>query len=212
MADISHPLFARFFDRLSHVMEKELAPRRDELLAGLSGRVLELGAGNGINFSHYPGTVEEVIAVEPEPYMRAKAERAALEASVRVTVRPGVAHALEFADASLDGGVASLVLCSVHDQSRALAELRRVIRPGGELRFLEHVRGSTARKVRASDDRRPGRDLAAGRRRLPLQPGHGGGAPRGWVRDRADGGSRPRTRVEHHQPTRAGARRPVTSG
>ncbi len=148
MADIPHPLFARFFDRLSRVMEKELGPRRDELLAGLSGRVLELGAGNGINFSHYPTTVEEVIAIEPEPYLRARAELAAHAAPVPVSVRAGAADALELEDASVDAAVTSLVLCSVSDPARALSELRRVVRPGGELRFLEHVRSSAPGKAR----------------------------------------------------------------
>jgi ubiquinone/menaquinone biosynthesis C-methylase UbiE len=148
VADIPHPLFARFFDRLSHVMEKELGPRRDELLAGLSGRVLELGAGNGINFSHYPSTVAEVIAIEPEPYLRVRAELAARSAPVRVSVRAGVADALELKDATVDAAVTSLVLCSVPDPARALSELRRVVRPGGELRFLEHVRSSAPGKAR----------------------------------------------------------------
>ena len=75
--EIRHPLFARFFDRLSKAMEPEVGPRRDELLAGLAGRVLEVGAGNGINFPHYPASVDEVVALEPEPYLRARAERAA---------------------------------------------------------------------------------------------------------------------------------------
>ena len=149
MTDIRHPIFARCFDRLSRVMEKELGPRRRELLEGLSGRVVELGAGNGINFAHYPATVEQVIALEPEPYMRAKAEQAAQSAPVAVTVRPGIADALELEDASVDAAVASLVLCSVPDQPRSLAELLRVIKPGGELRFLEHVRGSSPGKARA---------------------------------------------------------------
>ena len=129
-------------------MEKEVGRFRAELLSGLSGRVVEVGAGNGINFAHYPDTVEEVIAVEPEPYLRRKAEVAANAARVAVDVRPGVADALELADESVDAAVASLVLCSVPDQDLALAELRRVIRSGGELRFLEHVRSDHARKAR----------------------------------------------------------------
>lgn len=148
MAELKHPLFARFFDRFSRVMEKEAGPWREEMLAGLSGRVVEVGAGNGINFSHYPAAVEEVIAVEPEPFLRAKAEQAAQAAAVRVTVRPGLADALELDDASVDAAVASLMLCSVSDQRAALEELRRVIRPGGELRFLEHVRSSSPGKAR----------------------------------------------------------------
>jgi ubiquinone/menaquinone biosynthesis C-methylase UbiE len=147
--EIRHPLFARFFDRLSTVMEREIGPRRDELVAGLSGRVLELGAGNGINFGHYPASIDEVVALEPEPYMRAKAERAAGGSPVRVTVSAGVAEELPFPGGSFDGAVACLVLCTVVDQARALTELRRVLSPGGELRFLEHVRSPRPAKARA---------------------------------------------------------------
>jgi len=146
--DIQHPLFARLFDRLSRVMERDVGVRRDELLAGLSGRVLEIGPGNGMNFSHYPGTVEEVVALEPEPYLRAKAHDAARTARVPVSVRAGVADHLELPDASFDAAVASLVLCSVPEQASALAELRRVLKPGGELRFMEHVRSSNPGKAR----------------------------------------------------------------
>jgi ubiquinone/menaquinone biosynthesis C-methylase UbiE len=150
-AEIRHPLFARFFDRLSHVLEKDLGPRRDELLDGLTGRVLELGAGNGINFGHYPAGVEEVVAVEPEPFMRAKAERAAASAPVRVTVTAGVAERLPFEDEAFDAVVASLVLCSISDVPAGLGELRRVVRAGGELRFLEHVRAEGGAKPRVQD-------------------------------------------------------------
>ncbi len=139
-SDIRHPLFARFFDRLSRAMEPQVGPRRDELLAGLSGRVLEVGAGNGINFGHYPASVDEVVAIEPEPYMRAKAQEAATNAALPVIVQPGMAEELDFADGSFDAAVVCLVLCSVGTPSRALAELYRVLRPGGELRFFEHVR------------------------------------------------------------------------
>jgi ubiquinone/menaquinone biosynthesis C-methylase UbiE len=110
--------------------------------------VVEIGPGNGINFRHYPASVEEVVALEPEPYLRAKAERAARLAPVSVSVRAGVADSLELEDAGFDAAVACLVLCSVPDQQAALAELRRVLKPGGQLRFLEHVRSHTPRKAR----------------------------------------------------------------
>ena len=77
-----HPIFARAFDRISPLMEREVASFRDELLAGLSGRVVEIGVGNGANFAHYPPTVHDVIAVEPEPFLRAKATERAAGASV----------------------------------------------------------------------------------------------------------------------------------
>lgn len=141
-------MFARLFDRFSALMEKEIGRWRDELLAGLEGRVIEVGAGNGINFRHYPPTVEEVVAVEPEPYLRDKAARAAETAPVRVSVLPGVAGHLDFDNDSFDGGVASLVLCSVPDQEAAIVELRRVLKPDGELRFLEHVRSDRPGKAR----------------------------------------------------------------
>ncbi len=147
--EIRHPLFARFFDRLSGPLEKELGAKRDELLTGLSGRVVEIGAGNGMNFRHYPASVEEVVALEPEPYLRAKAQQAAAHAPVPVTVRAGVADELTLPDGSVDAAVACLVLCTVPDQSTALAELRRVLKPGGELRFLEHVRSKSPGKTRA---------------------------------------------------------------
>ena len=115
------------------------AEHRQRLLAGLRGRVVELGAGHGLNFPHYPPEVTEVIAVEPEPTLRRAAEQAAADAPVPVRVIAGVADELPVEDASADAAVASLVLCSVPDQQRALAELRRVVRPGGELRFYEHV-------------------------------------------------------------------------
>jgi ubiquinone/menaquinone biosynthesis C-methylase UbiE len=112
---------------------------RRRLLAGLSGTVVELGAGHGLNFPHYPTEVTEVIAIEPEPTLRAAAADAAAGAPVPVRVIGGVANELPLEDESVDAAVASLVLCSVPDQDRALAELRRVLRPGGELRFYEHV-------------------------------------------------------------------------
>jgi ubiquinone/menaquinone biosynthesis C-methylase UbiE len=121
-------------------METEAGEYRDELLAGLHGRVLEIGAGNGINFGHYPATVAGVVALEPEPYLRHKAEAAARQASVPVSVHNGRADPLPFEDASFDAAVASLVLCTVPEPAATLDELRRVLKAGGELRFMEHVR------------------------------------------------------------------------
>jgi ubiquinone/menaquinone biosynthesis C-methylase UbiE len=137
---VRHPLFARAYARVSERETAEQVEHRRETLAGLRGRVIEVGAGNGRNFGFYPPEVDEVVAVEPEPYLRACAERAAAAAATgRIGVHDGVAGALPFEDASFDAAVACLVLCSVPDQPAALAELRRILRPGGELRFLEHV-------------------------------------------------------------------------
>ena len=124
--------------------EAGVAEHRERLLAGLVGRVVEVGAGNGLNFSHYPDTVTEVMAVEPESYLRARAELAAQNASVRVAVVNGDAEHLPLGDASVDAAVTSLVLCSVTDPTAALKEIRRVLRQGGELRFYEHVRANEA--------------------------------------------------------------------
>jgi len=136
----NHPLFARTFHWLSR--RDEMAGQREfrrEALDGLTGRVVELGAGNGLNFEHYPTTVTEVIAVEPEPFLRERAIEAASGISVPVRVVDGAADALPVEDASCDAAVASQVLCTVPDQDAALTELRRVLRPDGELRFYEHV-------------------------------------------------------------------------
>lgn len=138
--DIEHPRFARAYMRMSKGGERRGATEhRRRLLAGLSGSVVELGAGNGLNFPHYPAEVTEVTAVEPEPTLRVAASRAAADAVVPINVVAGVADAIPLDDERVDAAVASLVLCSVPDQDRALAELWRVLRPGGELRFYEHV-------------------------------------------------------------------------
>jgi ubiquinone/menaquinone biosynthesis C-methylase UbiE len=145
---VRHPIFARAFDRTSPQMEREVGPLRDELLAGLAGRVVEIGAGNGTSFGHYPTNVHELVAVEPEPYLRRRAIERVASAPVRTNVVDGVAEALPLEHRSADAVVASIVLCSIPDPARALAELRRVVKPGGELRFLEHVRAPSARKAR----------------------------------------------------------------
>ncbi|MEG8274711.1 class I SAM-dependent methyltransferase [Streptomyces sp. AHA2] len=140
---VRHPLFARCYARVSVTAETRmgLGRVRERLLGGLSGRVIEIGAGNGLNFAHYPGTVAEVVAIEPERRLRQLAVEAALRADVPVDVAPGVAEALPVKSEGFDAAVVSLVLCSVRDVPRALGELRRVLRPGGELRFFEHGRG-----------------------------------------------------------------------
>jgi ubiquinone/menaquinone biosynthesis C-methylase UbiE len=135
-----HPLFARVWGWASPRAEAHgMADRRRELLTGLGGEVLEVGAGNGLNFGHYPTAVTAVTALEPEPHLRRLAQRAAASAPVPVTVLDGVAERIPRPDASFDHVVASLVLCSVADPTAVLAELWRVLRPGGGLRYLEHV-------------------------------------------------------------------------
>ncbi len=123
---VHHPLFARFYARFSVAADARggIVAYREELLAGLSGRVVEIGAGNGLNFAHYPGAVSEVVALEPERSLRQLAVRAALRAEVPVDVVPGAAEAIPMKNEGFDAAVASLVLCTVRDLPRALAEIR----------------------------------------------------------------------------------------
>ncbi|MDG4832844.1 class I SAM-dependent methyltransferase [Solwaraspora sp. WMMD1047] len=128
------------YEKVSVAMDRAgAAEHRRDLVAGLSGRVIEVGAGNGRMFAHYPPEVTEVVAVEPEPRLRASAGTAGRTAPVPVTVLDGLAEALPGVDGEFDAAVVALVLCTVPDQSAALAEIRRVLRPGGQLRFYEHV-------------------------------------------------------------------------
>jgi SAM-dependent methyltransferase len=121
----------------------------------MSGRVLEVGAGDGRNFALYPPEVSEVLAIEPEPYLRELAHSAAGDAVVRVRVLDGTAEHLPHEDGVFDFVVSSLLLCSVADQQAALAEIRRVLTPGGELRFFEHVvaEGAVGRAAQVGLDR-----------------------------------------------------------
>jgi SAM-dependent methyltransferase len=141
---VRHRFFAPILARiLASGEEGGQTEFRRENLEGVKGRVVELGAGMGLNFQLYGPEVTELVAAEPEPYMRSRAEGAAAEAAVNVTVVDWPAEALAADDASFDVGIACLVLCCVTDQQRALAELFRVIRPGGELRYFEHILADT---------------------------------------------------------------------
>jgi ubiquinone/menaquinone biosynthesis C-methylase UbiE len=140
---LQHPRFARAYVRLSESADKAgVAEFRTRMLAGLSGRVLEIGAGNGRNFAYYPQTVTNVLAVEPDRTMLEYARNAATRTQISVTIAEGHADALPADDSSMDAAVTSLVLCTVPDPAHALAEIMRVLLPGGELRFYEHVRSN----------------------------------------------------------------------
>lgn len=136
-------IFAAGYDTFQARMEREFFGRiRHEMLAGAQGRVVEIGSGTGANLEHYPRSIEELVCTEPEEPMakrlREKAARSALP--VRVVTAP--AEELPFEDDSFDTAVAALVLCTVDDPQRTLAEVARVLRPGGRFVFMEHVRST----------------------------------------------------------------------
>jgi ubiquinone/menaquinone biosynthesis C-methylase UbiE len=150
-----HPLFARFYDRLTARAERGgLGDMRRELLSSASGRVLELGAGTGHNLEHYPDAVTELVLAEPDPNM-ATLLRERLDREGTAAGQPSVIEApaeeLPFDDGTFDTVVATLVLCTVEDPGRALAEVRRVLVEGGRFLYLEHVRSARPGLARWQD-------------------------------------------------------------
>lgn len=139
--DPGHRWFAASYDLIMKPGEKRVRKIRHQLLADLRGDVLEIGAGTGANFEHYPTGVR-VVALEPDPHMLKRAQKRLLELGrTDIDARLAPAEQLPVDDASFDAVVSTLVLCTVRDLPRSLAEIRRVLRPGGEFRFVEHVRG-----------------------------------------------------------------------
>jgi SAM-dependent methyltransferase len=144
-------LGARIYDPFVALGERRgMRARRRDLLGRAQGSVLELGAGTGLNLAHYPDHVELVLS-EPEPAMRAALERRLARAGRPARVVAAAAEALPFGDGSFDTVVSTLVLCTVGDPEAAIAEAKRVLRPGGRLLFLEHVRGASPRLARWQD-------------------------------------------------------------
>lgn len=138
-----HRWFAALYDPLTWWAERRVLPPIRRRLAGeATGRVLEVGPGTGANFPYYPPTAGPVVAAEPDPCMLRRAVRRARGSERRILLCQAEAEALPFIAGAFEAVVVTLVLCSVGDQDRALAEARRVLRPGGTLRFLEHVRGA----------------------------------------------------------------------
>jgi len=131
--------------------EAGLRTKRRELLAGARGEVLEIGAGTGLNFALYPAAVQRVRALEPDPGMARRARDKAAAGSTPIEVLGGSAQALPFPDDSFDTVVGTLVLCTVPDPAGVLAEVARVLRPGGRYLFLEHVRDGDERVARWQD-------------------------------------------------------------
>jgi ubiquinone/menaquinone biosynthesis C-methylase UbiE len=144
--------FALTYDRqLAKVEQAGLGELRQKLLADASGRVLEVGGGTGANLSFYGPDVESLTITEPEPSMLRRLERRVREQSPDTKVLRAPAEDLPFEDNTFDVAVSTLVLCGVDDQARALGELRRVLRPGGRLIFIEHVRSDEPGLARWQD-------------------------------------------------------------
>ena len=145
-------LFAAVYDRLTAAAEAAgLSKRREALLAAANGRVLEIGAGTGANVAFYPDAVQTLTLAEPEaPMARRLARRVASQTRI-VNIVEAPAEHLPFPDGSFDTIVVTLVLCTVSNPARALAEIRRVLAPGGRLLFLEHVRSDDSRIARWQD-------------------------------------------------------------
>ncbi|ASR33889.1 SAM-dependent methyltransferase [Prauserella marina] len=137
----THRVFAAVYDRTNASAERAfIGQRRAHLVGGLTGVVLDVGAGTGANFPHYRAA-DRIVATEPDPAMRAKLVAKLKTTSIPVDVSEATAESLPFDTASFDAVVCTFVLCTVTDPAAALAEIRRVLRPGGKLVVLEHVRG-----------------------------------------------------------------------
>lgn len=142
MAQHGHRIFAALYDRMNGAAERGfVAPRRAALLGGLTGEVLDVGAGTGANLPHLR-RASRVVAAEPDPAMRRRLLARAGRAEAPIQVDDASAEALPYPDASFDAVVFTLVLCTVADPDRALAQARRVLRSAGRLIVLEHVRGT----------------------------------------------------------------------
>jgi len=162
--DLWARLSARIYDPFLTLGERRgMAARRTELLAQASGRVLELGAGTGLNLPHYTDAVDELVLSEPDAAMGRRLGRRLAGAHSAVVVVAAPAERLPFDDASFDTVVSTLVLCTVTDATAAVREVRRVLRPEGRLLFIEHVRADRARLARWQDRlARPWRAFAMG--------------------------------------------------
>ena len=145
-----HRIFARIYDAMNAPLERRyLRARRERLLGTLTGQVLEVAAGTGANTPYFT-RASRVVAVEPSAAMRARLDRKLDQAVVPLEVRDASAEALPFPNATFDAVVFTLALCTIPHPDTALAEARRVLKPGGKLAVLEHVRG-TGRLARRQD-------------------------------------------------------------
>jgi len=145
-------IFAAIYDPMSRASEEAgMREMRHGLLAEAGGSVLEIGAGTGANLAHYDDKVESLVFTEPEPAMLRRLERKASEEAPLATILQAPAEDLPFEDDGFDTVVSTLVLCGVDDQARSLREIHRVLRPGGRLLFVEHVRSDDPGLARLQD-------------------------------------------------------------
>ena len=138
----THPLFARIYDPATAIIERTiLRPHREYLVEGLEGAVLDLGAGTGAMFPYFSavGSSATLHAIEPDPHMRRQAVEKADALGLDIDIRKAGAESLPYAEDSFDTVIASMVFCTIPDFAAALSEVSRVLKPGGEFRFLEHV-------------------------------------------------------------------------
>jgi ubiquinone/menaquinone biosynthesis C-methylase UbiE len=170
---------ARLYDRMAAATERAgMRERRARLLQDARGRVVEIGAGTGLNLAHYPDGIDELVLTEPGESMARRLRARLREAGLGNEVVRAEAESLPFADRSVDTIVSTIVLCTVEDPDQALREVARVLRPGGELLFIEHVRSDSERLARWQDRlMRPWRRVAFGchcnRRTVDLLRAHG---------------------------------------
>jgi ubiquinone/menaquinone biosynthesis C-methylase UbiE len=164
MKKVWEHVFSALYDPLLWIAERAgMSKRRENLLSRASGRVLELGAGTGLNLPHYPQEIEDLVLTEPAAPMVSRLERRAERSGHACTVVVATAERLPFEDDSFDTVVSTLVLCTVDDPRQTIDEIARVLRPGGQLLFLEHVRSDSARLARWQDRlHRPWHAFAAG--------------------------------------------------
>ena len=149
-------VFAAGYDRFQARMEREFFGKiRHDMLAGASGRVIEIGSGTGANLEHYPRTIEQLVCTEPEEPMARRLREKAARSGLPVEVVEAPAERLPFPDDSFDTAVAALVLCTVSDPARTLDELARVLKPGGRFVFIEHVRSTDPATARWQDRLHP---------------------------------------------------------
>jgi ubiquinone/menaquinone biosynthesis C-methylase UbiE len=143
---------AAFYDAtLWRAERRGMSDRRSQVISAAYGRTLEIGAGTGLNLGHYPDAVDELVITEPDDAMAARLPRRAAKAGPHVSVVSAPAEELPFDDDSFDTVVATLVFCTVADPERAAAEVSRVLKPGGQLLFIEHVRADSERLARWQD-------------------------------------------------------------